>query len=1786
VAEVHLSLIDQADLIPALQDAYFLIDDLFNKHKAARRSTDEQILSDVAPLILSSPIADWDPALHSNFLGMACRLARSEVLALPVGDDGLDKPCQLADVLCGMVMAGGERVETRIRRQVVALWVMTRLATGAGSDGLESFAASAVDALQGLGLSFEDLRDQVRAQCVLYVARLSPDTDWGGIPDDVALAREWCAGLLGKEGFDSLLSKPARLLDVSLPEPVISEDKIDKAEVPSPLPIPVPNFFRLPEALSEERQQQEFRTCLLLLKALARRPNGPLSTMTANQIGELSTQFDVSRFGLPFNYAAQNLWKVFWTEGDVSHLDLTARIAQLLSAVRPDTQQPSQSAMEELVGAESADQGLEAAVGCIVAILEEQPDGKLLQAAIGQRFLSRCNATARAWAEGKKLGEVLQLAAQTGLIAYEGEHPQQYAYIPGYRHAGERSGGEPSFTDREARDWRASGLHIWMNTQLPELIHTCSIPAILEDAAKCTARLGIILFGHRIRQGIVEAFAGECRRLEQEGKASQRQSLLLDNEGGLRAIHAAFESSRVSQAARDDERAAWTYLFPTPVPEPNRSSEQEQSVSQADTIASNPNYLAVIKSGDRTAFREFVQANLEDIKDLLLMRLDARLSIDRLWLPEESVTIRNGNRNETHPLFTESMQAISNGSWKEAIKKLERLERDVRYQAVGICQSLRAYALAKDGEKIEAALLLTRLTDSGFKFPSAYWNQACCIANQQSERDVLDVLARGLETAPHPLLLRGAVARALLIDDPRLTQWLNRLTFSEALVLSIYYESDSLTWLQWAELLVLLKKYATSGEPPILDPTDRSRRISFYDIRDHILTDLRYQPEAAEFWLLCRHRIASNNFDYWQVRSEFLEARQRIPEAAEACEQEVRCRLSLLERASHLRANTPAIIRRRAQEWLRRCSQSPDLLPVGQRIYNRLKQSRQRAELLPNDRTITQTYDPSRDDVDDNPAAPQGRPQGRFIDVLNRTGVACMSRLHQPKHVSSVRAELGETLDALRGEGRSETVAALEQLIQAWDKYPDTQDTTTSEERQHLLGAAQNAYAKLQGSMAIELTPEERGAATQFMTALHRVNDKLAGALMLLPRITASAPDGEVVVVPDSTLPTAFAVRLSSSQGSSPVELLEATATLVEEADVVEFALRDRLDEIAMIISPECSAILSFEVPSSIQLPESARVRVQVWYKYSGAQYRAICDPIPIERHVIPSLPDSPYIHARAIEPEEIDNHFFGRENEQQQILAALSGGQQKLLYIEGIRRTGKSTLFNSIRKQISDTQLPLVPVRFDVSGVSREKTAGQVLCGWFRRIVLEPEVAAAGVTAPDEDQCDDDMEIAYLLFSRQLTEKLPDRRVLVFLDEFQGLVETSRNAIKSQTPLGAGIQTLLSILRNSTGPNARLLWLFAGYRPKRDFLNMLPGYQLWAQLQSLPIDFLSSDAIREILTVPLTDTNVVIPPETSSRVYALTAGHPEVVQEMGETMLSGARAEGRWILTPADADEAARAVQYNDDKFADTWFPLAELSKEQRGIVAAFINAVARPGGRIEPSRLFNQQQMNDDQRNAVADLAARKIFDTDGETVGIKAHVLDLWIRRNLPRIILDDLSGSVAVFVDVPNVTGGSAEPVVTDLATRWSDSGLPGRFKLETVLDVIERYASNLSSAPIDVRWAANYPPHSPALSICHDKEYLLAKVPENFHRKGNDDIVLIEKMMSVEHDRPYVNHFVVVTGDKDYRIRIESLLAVGKSVHVVAREQSLADIYRSMAQEHSKRFSFATLEELIEEYFVK
>jgi hypothetical protein len=700
------------------------------------------------------------------------------------------------------------------------------------------------------------------------------------------------------------------------------------------------------------------------------------------------------------------------------------------------------------------------------------------------------------------------------------------------------------------------------------------------------------------------------------------------------------------------------------------------------------------------------------------------------------------------------------------------------------------------------------------------------------------------------------------------------------------------------------------------------------------------------------------------------------------------------------------------------------------------------------------------------------------------------------------------------------------------------------------------------------------GAVKQLCESFKNVNRSVARLLELLPTIRVLAADGDVLKLYRRADEMIVVVRIRTNQ-EDPIALKSVKATTVSSQ--TRWTLLDPVQEFPVPATSSSDSILMLST-SSAPIEGKAMLEFEVGYVFGGDTINA--PPITLEAESVEpskSTQISPFIYGSKIDKSEILSHFVGRQKEQAAILQAIGdAARPKICYVHGIRRAGKSSLLESIEYISERDGLPLVPVAINLSFLGMKRHVGLLILD-----ILESIANKTGYpqNLPTKERCLDEPDRVLRDSIAEVVKGLPGKRLVIILDDLQ-IVEDVLATFRHADPVVfLGFVGFLNFIWQDARPNAPISWLLAGHRNWRQLQLGSPEVLLWNALKNVAVDFFDITLVGEVIRRSLKDSGLEVPDQTISRIHEITAGYPEMVQMVGERMFLRAQDEGRFLLTPYDALEAARSIA-SSQSFETTWYPRAQLSDIQRSLMTAFVNAVPL-GGNIEAFRLVRQRAITPDIEEAIKDLEHRQIISslTNG-TIKIKAHILELWLRNEVAREDLGRMSGLVAIFVDVANLTQGSGAALIQ------LPSG--GTVQVVEVLKRIEAMAASDSPAPRGPRWAVNYPPGSPAVAACHSLNYQIKNIPETLYskafadkgRKGADDVVLREQISEVEQDWPRVTNYFVVTGDIDYSLTLHRLLSGGKTVSLVSWRGSRNRAYDTLKSSFPERFFDESIEKIV------
>ncbi len=310
------------------------------------------------------------------------------------------------------------------------------------------------------------------------------------------------------------------------------------------------------------------------------------------------------------------------------------------------------------------------------------------------------------------------------------------------------------------------------------------------------------------------------------------------------------------------------------------------------------------------------------------------------------------------------------------------------------------------------------------------------------------------------------------------------------------------------------------------------------------------------------------------------------------------------------------------------------------------------------------------------------------------------------------------------------------------------------------------------------------------------------------------------------------------------------------------------------------------------------------WRRLVAGQKQQLAEEAELRQEI-----DSPYIIGVPLtDQQEI---FVGRTDISSRIEQLLVDRRQPPLLLYGQRRVGKTSLLNNLGRLLPTTVVPLfVDLQGPASRAQDEVgflyNIGRSIARSARRqrlLTIPPlgrdELAVDPFTRFDEWL--DEVEVA-----------LDDQLALLMLDEFEVLATALANGRFNES-------AILGMLRHLIQHRPRFKVLFAGS-------HTLDEFQRWSSylinVQLIHIGYLSQAETRQLVEQPVHDFALRYETAASERVWALTAGHPFLVQLLCAEVVALKNEQEpavRRLATVADVETAVpAALTHGSFFFAD----------------------------------------------------------------------------------------------------------------------------------------------------------------------------------------------------------------------------------------------------------------------------
>ena len=399
------------------------------------------------------------------------------------------------------------------------------------------------------------------------------------------------------------------------------------------------------------------------------------------------------------------------------------------------------------------------------------------------------------------------------------------------------------------------------------------------------------------------------------------------------------------------------------------------------TITTDLAFRSVLRKGSWEKMHQYIEANHETIVTIIEKRLGVVMNSENIMIPEGRVYdehTSDGSRLEDS--FTQGRNALHTGDFIQAEKYFAHSTEIMTGANRTTAENYRAYALILLGETLRARMILSPMVAGRCSFPSAYWNLACSMTDEQ-QKERLAVLSSGLGKAAHMRLLMGAVAIGIRIGHAFLSEWLLSLPMLEAQLLVCHLSCDTMSPKEKEMMLLRIGNYVYDGEPEVPDPLEHILPPPLAKEFFRNMSQRQQHSEPVEFWFRCRRRIAFMRYDFWKIKADYYEQFGLRHKAVGIFKTELYCRLQALASNPRFKTNSMFLdaTRLRIGIYICRCM-TPALRKHGRIIARMISrfESEHGISLLPENLNLQPLYD-------DEPSAvlpPKQQYSGRAVGLL------------------------------------------------------------------------------------------------------------------------------------------------------------------------------------------------------------------------------------------------------------------------------------------------------------------------------------------------------------------------------------------------------------------------------------------------------------------------------------------------------------------------------------------------------------------------------------------------------------------------------------------------------------------------------------------------------------------------------------------------------------------------------------------------------------------------------------
>ncbi|MEA2163853.1 MAG: hypothetical protein QOK37_1980 [Thermoanaerobaculia bacterium] len=689
------------------------------------------------------------------------------------------------------------------------------------------------------------------------------------------------------------------------------------------------------------------------------------------------------------------------------------------------------------------------------------------------------------------------------------------------------------------------------------------------------------------------------------------------------------------------------------------------------------------------------------------------------------------------------------------------------------------------------------------------------------------------------------------------------------------------------------------------------------------------------------------------------------------------------------------------------------------------------------------------------------------------------------------------------------------------------------------------------------LPPDLVEVMTPYHEALKRVVSNLSRAAGVGPKVEATVLNP--FIAPDAARTTLVVQLKNTTNGDRTIT--DVVVELRAERNLASVMPRQRL---VRKLEAAQTVDINFTVALDPTVRAASEITFDVYVRATVEGFLNVDQPIVQTKLPVKTLlaaiqrDDIPKVFIDSSPLDQSSQLFQGRDSLMQRIRNSLyDGTQRERLFLDGIRRVGKSSIINFVPLNVPEGIIA-VPLGTEGLGLQVPLDAAVVLGKVAKEI--DATYAARGMKTPDLaarptiDDCS-----AYFASVAAATGQTP----LLMIDEFQEM-------LKSIKETGRNAEVILDILRNAL--EKRFLYgLFTGSIRFSDLSTIVP-HRIFGNITRLRVSFLEDQDVAAILRagfgqwVTATDGAV-------RSIFDLTGGYPYIVQKVGSALVTLLNEEKRCVASTDDVERVATADLLSDDSIFEYWWPAEQLRRdEERAVELLFHHFPDSTSVPIDDFLARVERREVENLRRALQNLQSCEVLDSTGAgQLRFTAEIIRRWLRghyhpaerrlripaqREMSKAtsVVSDatvMAGQVGVYIDHENFVRSIARIRIarfgdSEPAARWFDRSL------NQVLGEVEKRFGRIDQKVAVAFWDRQ---DEMRLQPSYTRRDFDVRTPERTGKGNEADFKLADEirrsMAQAKREGASLRDAIVITGDADFTNVISGLKNDGVNVHVWA-----------------------------------